>query len=70
MLIFLFYFIYFFQSVSDVVQEHTQSIRVSVDQLNKDFKEMNKQIKNIEDMIEMLLKNSNLINDTDDYNFS
>ena len=30
---------------------------------------MNKQMKNIEEMLEMLLKNANLINDTDDYNF-
>ena len=37
--------------------------------LNEEFKEMNKQMKNIEEMLEMLLKNANLINDTDDYNF-
>ena len=30
---------------------------------------MNKQMKNIEEMLEMLLKNANLINDTDDYNY-
>lgn len=60
---------FFLQSVSDVVQEHTQSIRTSVVKLNKEFKEMNKQMKNIEEMLEMLLKNANLINDTDDYNY-
>ena len=60
---------FFLQSVSDVVQEHTQSIRTSVVKLNKEFKEMNKQMKNTEEMLEMLLKNANLINDTDDYNY-
>lgn len=52
-----------------MVQEHTQSIRTSVVKLNEEFKEMNKQMKNIEEMLEMLLENANLINDTDDYNF-
>ena len=60
---------FFLQSVSDVVQEHTQSIRTSVVKLNKEFKEMNKQMKNIEEMLEMLLKNATLKNDTDDYNY-
>lgn len=63
------FLMFFLQSVSDVVQEHTQSIRTSVVKLNKEFKEMNKQMKNIEEMLEMLLKNANLINDTDDYNY-
>lgn len=55
------------KSVSDIVQEHTQSIRHSVDKLKTNFQDMNKQMKNLEQMMETLLKHSNLSNDTDDW---
>ncbi|XP_066929827.1 transient receptor potential cation channel subfamily A member 1 homolog isoform X2 [Clytia hemisphaerica] len=53
------------KSIQEIVAEHTGSIRDSVDSLQKESKDTKKQIRNIEQMLERLLKHSN-VNDNDD----
>ena len=57
------------KTVSDVVQEHTQAIRDSVDKLKFHSKDMGKQLKGIEKMVQKLLTASNLADDDDDDNY-
>ena len=54
------------KSVSDLVQEHTESIRESVEKLKVNSKAMSKQLKSVEHMVERLLKASNVADEDDD----
>jgi len=51
------------------VAEHTGSIRDSVNQLKKESIETKKQIRNIEQMLERLLKHSGVKDEDDDFNW-
>lgn len=51
--------------MQQIVAEHTGSIHDSVDRLQKESLETKKQIRNIEAMLERLLKHSQ-VNDNDD----
>lgn len=59
----------FSQTVTEIVAEHTGSIRDSVNQLKKESIETKKQIRNIEQMLERLLKHSGVKDEDDDFNW-
>lgn len=54
------------KTMSDLVQEQTQSIRDSVEKLKKNSQCVGKQLRNMEKMMEKLLVASNIVEDEDD----
>lgn len=52
--------------MQEIVAQHTGSIRDCVDRLQKESTETKKQIRNIESMLERLLKHSQVNDDDDD----
>ena len=52
--------------MQEIVAEHTGSIHDSVSKLQKESAETKKQIRNIEAMLERLLKHSQVSDDDDD----